>query len=69
MILMACETSGDSSLGVPGIIFRGIQDSFTTQGLASKALSGRDSSATAGPVGADAVGRVTRFFEARLNIA
>jgi hypothetical protein len=34
MILMARETSGDSSQGVPGIIFRGIQESFTTQGLA-----------------------------------
>jgi hypothetical protein len=37
MILMACKTSGDSSRRVPGIIFREIQDSFTTQGLASKA--------------------------------
>jgi hypothetical protein len=69
MILMACKTSGDSSRRVPEIIFPVIQDSFTTQGLASKALSGRDSSATAGPVGADAVGRVTRFFEPRLDIA
>ena len=59
MILMACETSGDSSRRVPGIIFPMIQDSFTTQGLASKVLSGRDSSATAGPVGAGAVGRFT----------
>jgi hypothetical protein len=40
MIVMACKTSGDSSRRVPGIIFRGIQDSFTTQGLASKARSG-----------------------------
>jgi hypothetical protein len=36
MIVMACKTSGDSSRRVPGIIFRVIQDSFTTQGLASK---------------------------------
>ena len=27
------ETSGDSSRGVSGILFRGIHDSFTTQGL------------------------------------
>jgi hypothetical protein len=40
MILMAGKTSGDSSRRVPGIIFRVIQDSFTTQGLASKASSG-----------------------------
>jgi hypothetical protein len=37
MIVMACKTSGDSSRRVPGIIFRVIQDSFTTQGFASKA--------------------------------
>jgi hypothetical protein len=30
---MAGKTSGDSGLGVSGNIFRGIQDSFTTQGL------------------------------------
>jgi hypothetical protein len=40
MIVMACKTSGDSSRRVPGIIFPVIQDSFTTQGLASKARSG-----------------------------
>jgi hypothetical protein len=40
MILMACKTSGDSSRRVPGIIFPVIQDSFTTQGLASKARPG-----------------------------
>jgi len=28
---MAGKTSGDSTLGVSAIIFRGIQDSFTTQ--------------------------------------
>ena len=33
---MAQETSGDSSGGVSGYIFRGIQDSFTTQGLLQK---------------------------------
>ena len=66
MIVMACKTSGDSSRRVPGIIFRVIQDSFTTQGLLSKAPA-RDSPATAGPVGA--VGRVTLFFESRLDIA
>jgi hypothetical protein len=33
---MAQGTSGDSSRGVPGFILRGIQDSFTTQGLAEK---------------------------------
>jgi hypothetical protein len=33
---MARKTSGDSSLGVSGIIFRRIQDSFTTQGFAFK---------------------------------
>jgi hypothetical protein len=33
---MARKTSGDSSRGVSGIIFRGIQDSFTTQGFAPK---------------------------------
>jgi hypothetical protein len=49
MILMACKTSGDSSRRVPGIIFREIQDSFTTQGLASKAPSATDSSVTGGP--------------------
>jgi hypothetical protein len=43
MIVMAGKTSGDSSRRVPGIIFPGIQDSFTTQGLASKAPSGTDS--------------------------
>jgi hypothetical protein len=70
MILMAGKTSGDSSRRVPGIIFPVIQDSFTTQGLARhKPPSGTDSSATAGPIGADAVGRFTRFFESRLNIA
>ena len=37
MIVMARKTSGDSSRRVPGIIFRVIQDSFTTQGLLSKA--------------------------------
>jgi hypothetical protein len=37
MIVMARKTSGDSSRGVPGIILRVIQDSFTTQGLLSKA--------------------------------
>jgi len=42
MIVIACKTSGDSSRRVPGIIFRVIQDSFTTQGLASKAPA-RDS--------------------------
>jgi hypothetical protein len=68
MIVMACKTSGDSGRRVPGIIFRVIQDSFTTQGLASKAPA-RDSPATAGPVGADAIGRVTLFFESRLDIA
>jgi hypothetical protein len=57
MIVMAGKTSGDSGRRVPGIILRVIQDSFTTQGLASKAPA-RDSPATAGPVGADAVGRV-----------
>jgi hypothetical protein len=31
---MTAKTSGDSGPGVSGIIFRGIQDSFTTQGLA-----------------------------------
>ena len=31
---MMMETSGDSGPGVSGIIFSGIQDSFTTQGLA-----------------------------------
>ncbi len=36
MIVMACKTSGDSSRRVPGIIFRVIQVSFTTQGLLSK---------------------------------
>jgi hypothetical protein len=41
MIVMAGKTSGDSSRRVPGIIFRKIQDSFTTQGLASKARPGR----------------------------
>jgi hypothetical protein len=30
---MTTKTSGDSSLGVSGNIFSGIQDSFTTQGL------------------------------------
>jgi hypothetical protein len=66
MIVMACKTSGDSSRRVPGIIFRVIQVSFTTQGLLSKAPA-RDSPATAGPVGA---GRPHyRFFEARLDIA
>lgn len=30
------ETSGDSSRGVSGILFRGIHDSFTTQGLPQK---------------------------------
>jgi hypothetical protein len=49
MIVMAGKTSGDSSRRVPGIIFPGIQDSFTTQGLPSKAPSGTDSPATAGP--------------------
>jgi hypothetical protein len=49
MIVMACKTSGDSSRRVPGVIFRMIQDSFTTQGLLSKAPSGTDSPATAGP--------------------
>jgi hypothetical protein len=68
MIVMAGKTSGDSGRRVPGIILRVIQDSFTTQGLASKAPA-RDSPATAGPVGADAVGRVTLFFAARLDIA
>jgi hypothetical protein len=34
VVLMATKTSGDSSLGVLGIIFSRIQDSFTTQGLA-----------------------------------
>jgi hypothetical protein len=68
MIVMARKTSGDSSRRVPGIILRVIQDSFTTQGLLSKAPA-RDSPATACPVGADAVGRVTLFFEARLGIA
>jgi hypothetical protein len=68
MIVMARKTSGDSSRGVPGIIFRVVQDSFTTQGLASKAPA-RDSPAKACPVGADAVRHVTLFFEARLDIA
>jgi hypothetical protein len=49
MIVMAGKTSGDSSRRVPGIIFRKIQDSFTTQGLASKASSGTDSPATGRP--------------------
>ena len=40
MIVMACKTSGDSSRRVPGIISPAIQDSFTTQGLASKVCSG-----------------------------
>ena len=40
MIVMAYKTSGDSGRRVPGIIFRVIQDSFTTQGLASKAPPG-----------------------------
>jgi len=31
---MTAKTSGDSTPGVSGIIFPGIQDSFTTQGLA-----------------------------------
>ena len=48
MIVMARKTSGDSSRRVPGIIFQLIQDSFTTQGLASKAPA-RDFPATAGP--------------------
>jgi len=68
MIVMACKTSGDSSRRVPGIILRVIQDSFTTQGLLSKAPA-RHSPATVGPVGADAVGRVPLFFEAHLDIA
>ena len=33
---MTAKTSGDSTRGVSGIIFRGIQDSFTTQGLPAK---------------------------------
>jgi hypothetical protein len=37
---MARKTSGDSSLGVSGIIFRRIQDSFTTQAFAFKARHG-----------------------------
>jgi hypothetical protein len=32
VVLMTSETSGDSRPGVSGIIFRRIQDSFTTQG-------------------------------------
>ena len=32
---MARETSGDSNWGVSGIIFPGIQDSFTTQWVAA----------------------------------
>jgi hypothetical protein len=68
MIVIARKTSGDSSRGVPGIILRVIQDSFTTQGLLSKAPPGIPP-ATVCPVGADAVGRVTLFFEARLDIA
>ena len=34
VIFMAGKTSGDSTLGVSHDIFPGIQDSFTTQGLA-----------------------------------
>jgi hypothetical protein len=69
MIVMARKTSGDSSRGVPGIIFPLIQDSFTTQGLLSKARPGSISPATTFPVDTDAIGRITRFFESRLNIA
>jgi hypothetical protein len=36
LVVMAHKTSGDSTLGVSGIIFRRIQDSFTTQGLLPK---------------------------------
>jgi hypothetical protein len=33
VVAMTAKTSDDSTPGVPGIIFRRIQDSFTTQGL------------------------------------
>jgi hypothetical protein len=33
VVAMTAKTSGDSSRGVSGFIFRRIQDSFTTQGL------------------------------------
>lgn len=33
---MTAKTSGDSTQGVSGIIFRAIQDSFTTQGFNPK---------------------------------
>ncbi len=56
MIVMACKTSGDSSRRVPGIIFRVIQDSFTTQGLASKSPPGLPRQRPAQSV---RVGRVT----------
>jgi hypothetical protein len=36
VVPMTGKTSGDSSRGVSGFIFRGIQDSFTTQGLRAK---------------------------------
>jgi len=67
MIVMACKTSGDSSRRVPGIIFRVIQVSFTTQGLLSK--SPRPGFPPRRPARSARVGRVTLFFEARLNIA
>jgi hypothetical protein len=35
-IVLMAKTSGDSSRGVSGILFRGIHDSFTTQGLLPK---------------------------------
>jgi hypothetical protein len=37
---MTRETSGDSTRGVSGFIFRAIQNSFTTQGLPVKSPAG-----------------------------
>jgi hypothetical protein len=52
VVLMACKTSGDSGRGVSGNIFRGIQDSFTTQGLtAGRGWPGFPRNPESAPVG------------------
>ena len=48
---MTAKTSGDSSPGVSGNIFGGIQDSFTTQGLPTKRLRIQNLAESPSPAG------------------
>jgi hypothetical protein len=57
---MTAKTSGDSTLGVSGIIFRAIQDSFTTQGLRTEMAPAATANRPAAASESDCHSRVNR---------